>query len=169
MPVTITVEDGTGANPAANSYVTLAEVKAYCEQRNLPLPSDDEQTNALIVQAADFVDTMEFKGERTSPSQPMQWPREGVYLYSDDEPLANTAIPSQLKKAQCQLVYDGTITELQPTGDGREVLKEKVDVLEVQYAERGAGSVEPQFNKAMSIIKPLLESGGGFSIQTERA
>lgn len=169
MPITITVESGTGTDAAANSYATVEQLTAYCEQRNLVLPADAEVVKALLVQAADFVDTLAFKGERTSPSQPMQWPREGVYLYSDDEPLADTAIPSQLIKGQCQLAYDASLTDLMPTGDGKEVLSEKVDVLEIKYAERGSGSVLPQFNKAMSILAPLLESEGGFTIQTERA
>jgi hypothetical protein len=75
--------------------------------------------------------------------------------FPDDE------IPSELVAAQIQLAYDSETYELQPTGTGQEVLREKVDVIETEYAKRGTGTVQAQFNKALNFLKPLMKAGTG--------
>ncbi len=51
--------------------------------------------------------------------------------------------------------------ELQPNRGGRTIVKEKVDVIEVEYAARGAVSDYTQFAKVDSLLEPLLTFTGG--------
>lgn len=163
----LVIEDGSGVT-GANSYATVAEARAYAVARGLTLSETDSVVEAALVNACDKLESYRYKGTKTDAAQELAWPRADVYVDDADEPLADDAIPAKLKQAQSQLAYDSTQTELQPTGTGREVLREKVDVIEVQYAERGSGSVEPQFNKAEALLAPLLLSGGAFGLSTVR-
>ena len=165
MPLTI--ETGAGV-AGADSYASVAEARAYASARGLTLPAADADVEKALVLACDKLETYRYKGTKTSASQTLQWPRTDVYVEDATEPLATNSIPARLKQAQCQLAFDSTQTELQPRGDGREVAKEKVDIIETEYVRRGSGSLIPEFNKAEDILKPLLASGGGFSLKTLR-
>jgi hypothetical protein len=61
-----------------------------------------------------------------------------------------------LKDAQCQLAVDANLTDLMPNGIGREVVREKVDVIEVQYAEMGVTNLQPELTRAQALLEPLL-------------
>jgi hypothetical protein len=166
MPLTI--ETGAGI-PNANSYATVSQARAYAAARGLTLPASDTAVEAALVMACDKLQTYRYRGSRVDTAQALQWPREDVYLDDSTAPLDSASIPAELLQAQCQLAYDATQTELQPTGSGREVVREKVDVLEVQYAPKGSGSVTPQFNKAEAFLAPFLSATAGFGIVTLRA
>jgi hypothetical protein len=158
------VEDGTGvAN--ANSYISLVDARAWAVSRGLTLSAVDATLESALIRAMDFVESQRsrFSGAKTSATQALQWPRTGASL--DGVELEATVIPAELKSAQVQLAFEAQTADLQPTGTGQEVLREKIDVIETQYAERGAGSVVPQFNKAMAFLEPLFKSGGfGISV-----
>lgn len=169
----LTIEDGTGV-AGANSYATADEVREYAEARGLTVPADDDpgtaQIEAALVLAADMLEKYNYKGSRALPLvQELTWPRKDVYCFDSDEPLASDEIPGLLKKVQCQLAVEAAAgTELQPTGTGQEVVREKVDVIEVEYARSGSGTVTPQFNKAEEMLAPLLDNGGSMSLVSVR-
>lgn len=162
------IEDGSGvAN--ADSFSTVAEARAYASARGVTLPVDDLEVEVLLRKAADFIEALEsqLKGSRVLSSQALAWPREGVYIFDDIEPLVSSEIPALLKKAQNQLAIDAVTFDLQPTGTGRETIREKVDVIEVEYSSSGSGTIKPQFTKALSILEPFFISGG-FTLRTLR-
>lgn len=158
--MSITVEDGTLVSGAL-SFVTVAEARTYATKRGLTLPADDAAVEVLLVNAADYLNSLEarFKGTRVSPTQALCWPRHSADLFGTT--LEDTDIPALLKDAQCQLAYDASkaTSGLQPTGDGREVILKTVDVLTTQWAPRGSGTVRPVLNKALDILAPLLKGG----------
>lgn len=164
----LTIEDGTGVS-GANSYATVAEARAYATARGLTFPADDSDVESALVMACDKLETSyRYKGNKTFETYPLEWPRKFVFIGASLIELDRNSIPAKLKQAQCQLAYDSTLTELQPTGTGKEVIREKVDVLEVEYAQKGDGSVTPEFNKAEAILQPLLLTGGSFNLTTYR-
>lgn len=57
--------------------------------------SQQGKENALE-HAADFIDTLPFKGKPVSASQPRAWPREGVFR-DDGAPVAG--VPEEIKQA----------------------------------------------------------------------
>lgn len=169
--VALIIEDGTGvAN--ADSYITLVEARAYAAKRGLSLPASpagDAELEQLLIKAMDYIEAKrdEFQGTKTESDQSLQWPRSGVTI--DGFEIDDDFIPKALKDAQAQLAVDGQTTDLMPAGTGREVIKEKVDVIEVQYAEQGSGSVQPVFTKAEALLAPLLERGvTGFALSSVR-
>jgi len=166
----LVIEDGTPV-PGANSYATVAQARDYASARGVTLSADDPTVEALLIEACDYLESLEsrFKGSRTSPdSQDLAWPRTGVYLYGSKTMFAIDDIPALLIKAQCQLAMDAVDIDLLPTGSGKEVVKEKVDVIEVEYS-KGQGSVAlPELNAAMAILGPLLNGGGGMRLTTYR-
>ena len=152
------IEDGTIVS-GANSYITLAEARTYAELRSLILPTADADLEVLIIKAFDYLESLDYNGEYANPPQAASFPRSNLYiqgiLFSDSQ------IPYKLKQAQSQLAFEANSFDLQPTGDGREVIKEKVDVIEVQYAEKGINVARPTFTKVNSLLKDLVRSGFG--------
>lgn len=154
----LTIEDGSGV-AGANSYIDVAAARAYAAARGLTLPAADGDVEALLIKSMDFIEAYrgDFQGLKTAATNPLQWPRTGVTL--DGYPLAEDAIPQALKDAQAQLAVDAQNADLMPTGSGREVVMERVDVVQVQYAESGNTNPQPIFTKAEALLKPLFKSG----------
>ena len=157
----IVVEDGSGvAN--ADSYVTVAEARAYASKRGFTTLDalTDGEVEAKIILAMDMVEGYRdrFKGSKTSSTQALQWPREDVVI--DGIEIANDNIPTELKNALSQLTVDAVNTTLQPNLGGRTVTKEKVDVVEIEYAAQGAAADYTVFDKFEKMLAPLLSSTG---------
>lgn len=152
------IEDGTGVT-GANSYIDVETARAYASARGLSLPVADAEVERLLIKAMDFIESFrgEFQGLKTSIDQALQWPRTGASL--DGYDLATDAIPTVLASAQAQLAADANLQDLMPVGTGKEVLMERVDVVQVQYAETGDNNPQPIFTKAEALLKPLLKSG----------
>lgn len=157
----LTVEDGSGVT-GANSYVTVEEIKAFCEARGLSLPTPDTAIEVFAVQAFDYVESYRtrYQGMKTLPSQRTQFPRSGVVI--DGYYLPTNEIPWQLKDAQCQATFEASETDLMPNSSAG-IKKEKVDVLEVEYQDAPGGvAASPSFPKVDSLLQPLLNVGGGW-------
>lgn len=155
----IIVEDGSGvAN--ANSYVSVADAKVWLTARGLAFTSNDDTViGTLLIKAMDLLESFRarFKGAKTSSTQSLQWPRYNVYI--DNVEVDDDVIPVELVSAQVQLAYEAQTVELQPTGTGQEILKEKVGPIETEYAESGSSVTRPQLTKAMTFLEPLLVNG----------
>lgn len=161
------VEDGSIVD-GANSYVSLTEIKAYCEARGLELPAEDADIEVMAVQAFDYLEAKDgWKGCTVIPNQRTDWPRDGVVV--DRYPLPSTEIPWQLKEAQCQATYEATVTDLMPNPSAA-IKREKVDVLETEYQD-GASSTygEAIFPKVDSKLRCLMDSGSSGRIRVRRA
>ena len=151
-----------------NTYSTATELAAYATARGIEIAGEPD---VLLVGAMDYLATLEdrWQGERTSPTQPLAWPRTGVYVYGTS--LADDAIPQSLKDAQCRLALDADAgIALLPTVDAGakgSVIREKVDVVEVSY-HPGYNNSQPIFTAANGLLKPLMKSGGGLNFEVRR-
>lgn len=151
-----------------NTYASEAELSAYASAREIDIAGTP---SILLTKAMDYLATLEDRwlGERTSPTQPLAWPRTGVYVYGTA--LADDAIPQSLKDAQCRLALDADAgVSLLPTvsaGSKGSVIEETVDVVTVKYAE-GANNAQPVFTAAMGLLKPLMKAGGGINFEVRR-
>jgi len=152
-----------------NTYATEGELGTYANDRGIVIV--DSNPSVLLTKAMDYLATLEdrWQGERTSPTQPLAWPRTGVYVYGTA--LADDAIPQSLKDAQCRLALDVDAgVALLPTvsaGSKGSVIEEAVDVVTVKYAE-GANNTQPVFTAAMGLLKPLMKAGGGINFEVRR-
>ena len=129
----IIVEDGTGKTDA-NSYVDLAALTAYATDRGLTLTGGEE----LLYKAMDYIEGLNFAGEKYTEEQALQWPRTGVYLYGFSVDVDE--IPQLLKDGQMEaaLSFDNGATPLADLG--RTTTSEQVGDISVTYAEGGRES-----------------------------
>lgn len=157
----VIVEDGSIVADA-NAFVTVDEARAFSLARASTVLDalTDTQVEAHIIAATDFIQTLEkrFQGSRVDVAQMLSFPRSGVSLYGFA--VAATAIPEELKSGQCQLVLDlaGGV-DLLPVETGREVLVQKVDVIETEYAP--GSSAAPVLRRAFGFLEALFKTGAG--------
>ncbi len=154
---TIVVEDGAGLTNS-NSYVSEVDVTTYATDRGLTLTAS---ADVLIIKAMDYLETLNYIGDKQTEEQALQWPREQVYI--DDFYIEPTTIPQELKNAQmslCMSIDAGTDPmAIVP----RATKKEKVDVLEVEYMDNAASkAIVTSVNRMLS---KLLKGGGAASTQ----
>ena len=146
-----------------NTYASEAELSAYASAREIDIAGTP---STLLTKAMDYLATPEdrWQGARTSASQPLAWPRTGVYVYGTA--LADDAIPQSLKDAQIRLALEADSgVALMPTvgvGSTGSVIEETVDVITVKYAE-GYNNTQPIFTAVTGLLKPLFRVGVGGS------
>lgn len=149
----IIVEDGSIV-AGANSYVSEAELTAYAAERGITLSGTEE---ALLIKATDYLETLEYIGDKKTADQDLQWPRENVridgFQFPDDE------IPKELKHAQMSLAasIDAGVDPMATIG--RATKREKADVLEVEYMDNASSTAI--ITSVQRTLRKLL-SGAGF-------
>jgi hypothetical protein len=169
------VEDGTGL-AGAESYASVADATAYHAARGnaawAALASDTIREQNLR-KATDYmvqVYRLRWKGWRVSVTQALDWPRSeveradyaalqanglttisGDYYYPADE------VPAEVEKACFELALAAIAGDLNPD-IGRRTIREKVDVIEVEY-DRFSPLVKV-YRDVDGWLSPLLEYGG---------
>lgn len=162
------VEDGTGlAN--AESYLSVADADTYHSNRGntawaaLATPAKEQ----ALRKATDYIEQAyryRWKGGRINAVQALSWPREyarreefidnsfpyDIYFPSD-------VVPVEVETATAILALKSVSGDL--AGDlTQTVVREKIDVLEVQYSE-----YSPQYTRYRSVdllLRPLLQTNG---------
>lgn len=160
------IEDGTGSNPNANSYVTLVEAQAYASARGLTATLTEGQ----LVQAVDYLEAQrsQYQGTKVHPSQPLQFPRNDVYV--DDILVDYTTIPNILKQAQIRLAIEvSNGIDLFPTRtSGTFVKREKVGPIDTEYSEAIGVGLAPELLAVDALLAPLFNQNGGFTLTSVR-
>jgi len=102
MPVTIIATAGA-AN--ANSYCTLAEANAYHDARSVVASwdnaSNDEKSRALVMATRLLDEHVEWKGEASTGTQALGWPRTYTYDLNGNE-IVGDVVPQKLKEAEAE-------------------------------------------------------------------
>ena len=153
--MTLVVEDGSKVT-GANTYITLAEFKAWADARGVNYSSDGHVTENIL-RAMDYIEELMFIGVKETRDQALQWPRVDVVI--DGYALDVGEIPKELKNATYELVkaiIDGD-NKLNPVR--RQVTKEKVDSLEVTYkSNAGMQRHTPAVTRALrKLIRSPME------------
>ena len=158
MTATIIVEDGTIV-AGANSYVSIADLDTYASDRGVTITGTQAD---LIIQAMDYIESLQFIGLQLTENQALSWPRSDavkkrIYWYDTDE------IPQCLIDAVCEtaLAVDAGNSPL--NNIDRATKKEKVGDLEVEYKDGSASSTIVK--KINAKLKALIIGGGiGFIV-----
>jgi hypothetical protein len=156
---TIVVEDGTGKTNS-NSYISEADLTTYATDRGITISG----TNAvLLIQAMDYIESLDFVGNKNTDAQALQWPRYGVVI--DGYSVGSDEIPQLLidATAEVALGIDGGVNPL-AVGE-RDTVREKVDVIEVEYSS--SASSQQYLRAANAKLNKLLNAGGS-SLRTIR-
>ena len=130
-----------------DSYITESQLIDYAAKRGVTLVGD---ASVLLIKAMDYLDAQSFKGTKTDPAQPLQWPRVGVFIDA-------ATVPVQVNNAQSviALSIDAGFNPLDTYGPA--VKREKVDVIEVEYQDNaGATDYSPAITSA---LRPLVSGG----------
>ena len=135
-----------------DSYITESQLIDYASKRGATLVGD---ASVLLIKAMDYLEAQSFKGTKTDPAQPLQWPRVGVFI--DGVPVDSATVPVQVNNAQSviALSIDAGFNPLDTYGPA--VKREKVDVIEVEYQDNaGATDYSPAITSA---LRPLVSGG----------
>jgi hypothetical protein len=161
--MTIIVEDGSEVTDA-NSYASYAELVAYGALRGTPADTIAEGGETLLIKAMDRLYGMNWKGERVSSTQSLEWPRYGAYL--DGQLLPSDEIPRELIYGQLSLAIAAIDTTLQPVqpatlGKGA-VIEERVEgAVTIKYANPGTvppvAAIVPD---AFRLLNGLIRNAG---------
>jgi len=134
---------------ATVGYVTEDELEAYATARGITISGNKA---VLLQKALDWLELQPFSGVKYDEDQDLEFPRD-----DDDE------VPDKIKTAQmvCALIYDAGGDPL--AAISKKVIREKVDVLEVQYSESSSSNdLYPQLSL---LLAPYLTGGGsGFNV-----
>ena len=165
-----TVEDETGL-PEANAYVTVAEFKAYWDDRGFDYSSftDPDDFQVAIIKATDYIENRfrtRFKGSREFEDQSLSFPR--LRLYDEDGRLV-TGLPIRLKHATSEYTKRALSAELSPdfvTDDtGQRVVRKKEVVgpieEETQYVEAGGIAIYRPYPTADALLEEYIIASGG--------
>lgn len=154
---TIIVEDGTGDNLSANSYVSEADLSTYAEDRGVTIIGTPA---VLLIKAMDYIESQMFIGTKETDTQPLQWPRNNVYI--DGYYVSPENLPIELKNGQMAValaINEGT----DPLRNvDRAVKKEKVDVIEVEYMDNASSET---INRTISnALRKIIVGGGSMRV-----
>ncbi len=154
------IEDGSGvAN--ANSYVTVAEYRAYAAPRGVSLPAADAAVETQLILAMDYMEAQCWRGIPSYDDQSLSMPRDEIYI--GGSLIASDAIPGKIKFAQMQLAIQVNAgVDLMPTvvGGSALVVREKVGPLETEYATSLTVGTQPYFRSISALLAPYLCSPG---------
>lgn len=149
--MTLIVEDGTG-KADAESYISVSDADAYFSKRGnaawAALTTEQKEQN--LRKGADYLRQayrLRWSGVRKTATQALDWPRSfvpyedyeysgmngstvigGNYYYPDN------VVPVEVAQANAEAAVRSSVAELAPDV-GRVTKREKVDVIEVEYAD----------------------------------
>lgn len=128
--MTLVVEAGMGANPAANCYISTASADAYFADRGITAWTGATAVKeAAIIRATDYLEwAYTWKGVRLSELQPLQWPRT---FYPNDvvNRLINlNIVPPVVVNANAELALLALSGTLMPETVGQKLMSESVSV-----------------------------------------
>lgn len=149
-------------------YINADELKQYALDRNIKLSESDNEINAIIVRACDYINLFQFIGVKSESSQQAEWPRK--YKFQGEE-LEGT--PYAIKKATletCLAINSGF--EILPNINSESFVKsEKVGELEIHYDNeflKSKGGM-PTLSAVEMLLKPYIKSvSESFSLKTIR-
>lgn len=158
--MTLIIEDGSIVS-GANSYITIDEYAAWADARfgadRDAAPACDADVEALVFRAMDYFEAQSFQGVKVSSTQSLQWPRYGVSI--DDYAVDSDSIPNEVKQSIYELAYAQELGSGELNTIERKTKREKVDVIEVEYADNASSTV---INVSVpNAMKKLLSYGGG--------
>jgi hypothetical protein len=168
------VEDGT-AKASAESYISVADADNHHSLRGQTGWTGAEAVKeAALRKATEYmvqVYRLRWKGTRVTSTQALDWPRNwverddyayvtqngaatigGSFYYPSDE------VPPEVIWSCAELALKALTDELSPD-IGRRTLREKVDVIEVEYDPNSPQYV--MFRAIDNMLRPLLGGQGG--------
>lgn len=160
------VQDDSGSVAGANAYLTVAEFKAYHDDRgNSYVGFDDTAIQRAIVKATDYMDRrFSFVGYQEGEEQRTMWPR--IDAFDEDDHLVE-GIPDRVKEACAEYAIVALSATLNPTptrdATGRDVQAKSSTVGPISESITYAGGAVfsgPKYPIADAKLLGLIVSAG---------
>jgi|TARA_R110000822_G_scaffold50546_2_gene131903 hypothetical protein len=132
------VEDGTGVS-GANTYVTLAEFKAWADERGITYDNDAKVTEH-IYRAMDFIERQNFQGRKANETQALQFPRTDVMI--DGYYIDANEIPKELKIAEYEQINIEHLGYSDLASVDRRTTSETIGSISVTYASNSSSKTD---------------------------
>jgi len=146
-------------------YISVADADTYWSERNNTTWSaaDTATKEKALREATQYIDgTYDFIGFQNTNNL-LAFPRNAVIIETGNfsgVSYDDATIPPQVEDACAELALEGLSARLNPSLErGGAIKKEKVDVLEVEYADFAPSAKSYDF--VTKILKPLLSGGQG--------
>jgi len=136
------------------AYATESELTTYASDRGINISGTASELLAL---AHDYIESLEYIGQKTQDDQTDQWPRKNAYV--DAVELDNNTVPLGIKEAEMQtaIAIDQGNSPFATVTPG--IKSESVDVISVEYQDgTGNRSFDPMVR--LKLRKYLAGSGG---------
>jgi hypothetical protein len=165
----LVVEDGSGLSNA-EAYISEADADTYFTAHGDPTTwtnATTAQKEVALREGTAYLDLnygLKWKGTRSSTTQALTWPRQNC-AGLDSEAIASTAIPQQLKDANCEAALDYlTDGDLFPDVTGSEVgakrTRVKVGEIEEEVEYAGTKTLRKVYQRVHKLIAPFISSAG---------
>jgi len=151
----LVVEDGSlVAN--ANSYVSAADFVAWADARGVTYPSYPE-IEQKIMRAMDYIESLNFVGQKHEETQALQWPRD--YVLIDGYSVESDEIPKEVKTALYEAIKLEIDGDSKIAASERETVSESIGDISVTYkANSSMKRGTPAMSKALrKIIRSVTE------------
>lgn len=160
----LVVEDGSGV-VGANSYLSVAELRAYATERGIVLPADPG-VEPLLIKAADYLELRTYIGTKVNDDQGLSWPRNTVDGWGVTVELA---VPVAIKRAQSLLAVEAMNGALSSAARPSKYTKTKIDVVQVEYRKTSEMAVGMRYLAVDTLLEPYVTASSGRPFQTFRA
>lgn len=167
--MSLIVETGAGASDS-ESYISVVDAATYHAARGntswASLASDTVREQLLRKATEYMVQAyrQSWKGVRLNLTQALDWPRSGVVV--DGYLINSDFVPTEVKRACAELALKASTTTLAPDVT-QAVKREKVDVIEVDYADYSSQIVG--YRAIDLMLAPYLDGYSGANVRLVRA
>jgi hypothetical protein len=176
--MSLIIEDGT-AKTDSESYISVADANIYHANRGNTSWADLDNSvkEQLLRKSTDYMVARYrtlWRGYRKTATQALDFPRSFCYL----EPfvygavgaypylLADDIVPKQVKNACAELALKANDGALM-VDVGQTVIREKVDVIEVEYDKNSP--TQTRYSQIDAMLATLLQSTNGFEVKAVRS
>lgn len=159
MALTVQTDSSTVVT-GADSYISQTDADTYFTERDSPSTWTDAssaaQDSALRYATRWIDDRYEWIGViSTSDLDRLDWPRDNAV---DADLRTQTGVPARIRDAVCEIALAHLSTAVNATEDrGGRVVREKVDVIEIEYQDHAPGGVTYPFVDQMILSAGLGE------------
>lgn len=144
--MTLIVETGSLVSNA-NSYISVDNYIDWADARGFTYSSYPEIEHKIL-RAMDFIESLDFIGEKHEETQALQWPRD--YVFIDGYSVESDEIPKEVKAAVYEAVKLEIDGDSKMTPTERETLSEQIGDISVTYSSSsGMKRQTPALTKAL--------------------
>jgi hypothetical protein len=165
----LTIESGSGLDPFANSYATVAEADAYFAYNKDWEAQPLELKEEALINATSSIDLLYGQQYLSSPvysDQPLLYPRY-TFVINRTQYVYQGIIPVQLKRAvfETALLYTQDINIYPSPNSELGITDNRIKIGDIEIENTyGTPSVTEQyanFNKVEMLLAPLLKTANG--------